>query len=65
VARRSTPFVEFLVMSPNGDRLAPTFGSLFNEEPLPVNGQITVPERPGFGLDLNRSLQLERPFGRG
>ncbi len=65
VARRTSPFVEFLVMSPKGDALAPTFGSLFNEEPLPVNGQITVPERPGFGLDLNRSLQLERPFGRG
>lgn len=63
LTRPSTPFVEFLVMSPNADINVPTLGSLLVGEPLPVNGVITVPERPGFGVELNRALPLERPYG--
>jgi len=40
------------------------FRPLLLDEPVPVNGRLRVPERPGFGVELNRELELERPFAR-
>jgi L-rhamnonate dehydratase len=64
VTRPSTQFVEFLMMSPEADEVVPMFTPLLLDEPVPVNGRLQVPERPGFGVELNRELELERPFAR-
>ncbi|MFO0980384.1 MAG: L-rhamnonate dehydratase [Planctomycetota bacterium] len=63
LATSNAPFAEFLVMSPSADRIVPVLGNLFTGEPLPENGFIAVSERPGFGVDIDRSrVQLSRPF---
>ena len=60
----NAPFAEFLVMSPAADRIVPVLGNVFVGEPLPENGYVTVPDKPGFGLEIDRShVTLERPFG--
>jgi len=64
VTRPSTQFVEFLMMAPAADEVVPMFQPLLLDEPVPVNGRLRVPERPGFGVELNRELELERPFAR-
>jgi L-rhamnonate dehydratase len=38
------------------------FTPLLLGEPVPENGRLEVPDTPGFGVELNRSLPLERPF---
>lgn len=62
--RPSTPFAEFLMMAPQADRVVPMFSPLFPDEPVPENGRLPVAalDRPGFGVELDRSLRLERPF---
>ncbi len=64
--RTSSPFAEFLMMAPEADRVVPMFSPLFSEEPVPEGGRLDVGtlDRPGFGVELNRSLPLERPFAR-
>ncbi len=57
-ARAATPFSEFLMMHPTATGLTPMFDPLLLGEPLPVGGVITVPDTPGFGVELNRSLDL-------
>jgi L-rhamnonate dehydratase len=52
------------MMAPPADEVVPMFRPLLLDEPLPVNGRPQVPERPGFGVELNRSLTFERPFPR-
>ena len=41
------PMAEFLILSPKGDTIVPLFGALFTDEPLPKNGFIDLPDRPG------------------
>ena len=56
---------EFVMMSEQADKIEPNFGTLFVEEPLPEAGYITLPDTPGFGLELNRdALNLVRPYAR-
>lgn len=50
-------------MSPNADSIVPYFGDLFLDEPLPKDGFIDLPDRPGFGVTLNKTL-LRRPYVR-
>jgi L-rhamnonate dehydratase len=64
MTRVNAPFAEFLVMSPTGTELVPMFSPLFDGEPIPEGGRIRLDERPGFGVELNRELPLERPFAR-
>jgi L-rhamnonate dehydratase len=66
VTRTGSPFAEFLMMAPEADRVAPMFAPLFMNEPVPENGRLPVAalDRPGFGVELDRSLALERPFPR-
>jgi hypothetical protein len=45
---------EFLNLSPKSDKIIPYFGSIFTDEPLPKDGFIDLPDRPGFGVTLNR-----------
>ena len=63
----SVPMAEFLVMSENADALVPNFGDMFVEEPMPVDGYVTLPsDRPGWGLEFNKkALGLVRPFPHG
>ena len=59
-----SPFAEFLMMAPEADRIAPMFGDLFLDEPVPAGGRLRVSDAPGFGVELNRSLGLARPHAR-
>lgn len=46
--------------APDGKSVQPSFGNLFLNEPLPVNGKIEVAalDAPGFGLILNPAVKL-------
>jgi L-rhamnonate dehydratase len=57
------PMAEFLIMSPQADKIVPLFGNLFTNEPLPKDGYLDLPERPGWGVELNKKeLHLKRPY---
>jgi L-rhamnonate dehydratase len=62
IASDATPFAEFLMMAPQADRIVPMFSPLFVDEPVPADGYLDVPDRPGFGVELNPKLKRERPF---
>jgi L-rhamnonate dehydratase len=64
--RPNQPFAEFLMMAPAADRVVPMFQPLLLGEPVPEQGRVRVADldRPGFGVELNRELALERPFPR-
>jgi len=66
VTRPSNPFAEFLMMAPEADRVVPMFSPLFLDEPVPEGGRLALSalDGPGFGVELDRSLAFERPFGR-
>ncbi len=67
VTRQNSPFAEFLMMSPKADVVAPMFHPQLTGEPVPKNGKLTLAElgdAPGFGVELNRSLALHRPYSR-
>lgn len=55
------PMAEFLMMSPAADEMAPIFGDIFIDEPLPQDGYLHLPDKPGWGIELNRDgLNLRR-----
>ena len=62
-ARASVPFAECIITSASGAEVAPAFGDLFVQEPLPEGGQLVAAalSAPGFGLELNPDLELVRP----
>ena len=62
-AFHNCPVAEFINLSPDADKISPYFGGLFPDEPLPADGFIDLPDRPGFGVTLNRE-GLHRPFAR-
>lgn len=63
MAFANCPLAELLILSPKGDKMQPLFGDLFTDEPLPVDGEVTLdPHKPGFGVTLNPAVKLERPF---
>ncbi len=62
IASDATPYAEFLMMSPQADRIVPMFSPLFANEPVPVDGCIAVSDSPGFGVELNPELKWTRPF---
>jgi L-rhamnonate dehydratase len=62
ITRVDAPFAEFLVMSPDGAEIVPMFTPLLLGEPVPEGGRIRLGDEPGFGVELNRALPLERPF---
>jgi L-rhamnonate dehydratase len=62
-AQPGTPFVEYINLSPSGDRVVPVFGRLFSGESLPVKGEIVLSNEPGWGLTVNRDdVVLRRPY---
>jgi L-rhamnonate dehydratase len=62
ITRHNSPYAEFLMMSPNADQVVPMFTPLLLDEPVPVNGRMRVPDRPGFGVRLNPACALTRPY---
>jgi L-rhamnonate dehydratase len=55
MAFSNTPFQEVLAMSADGMEIIPLWGDLFSGDPLPENGYIRPPDRPGWGITLDRS----------
>lgn len=62
LTRHNSPFAEFLMMAPGADEVVPMFSPLLLDEPVPENGRMTVPERPGFGVRLNPECPRQRPY---
>jgi L-alanine-DL-glutamate epimerase-like enolase superfamily enzyme len=54
----NSPFAEFLSVA-EGTTVRPIFDSIIGE-PLPINGRITLDDKPGFGVELNRDYLV--PF---
>ncbi len=55
------PFVEYCITSPKGDEITSVFGNMFDGEPLPLDGTITLSDAPGWGLELRRdAVRLKR-----
>ena len=48
--------------SPDGKSVHPSFGNLFTNEVLPINGRVDLGDEPGFGLELNPNAELV-PYG--
>jgi len=50
--------VHLIAAVPNGHivEYMPWTRALFEDPPLPVNGEMTVPSRPGLGLELTRAI---------
>ena len=34
-------------------------GKIFTNEPVPVNGEVTLTDKPGFGAEFNNEVELE------
>ncbi len=66
VTRHNSPFAEFLMMAPKADQVVPMFTPLLLDEPVPVNGRMSVGvlDKPGFGVRLNPACELHRPYPR-
>lgn len=63
ISQPHCPFCEYLNTSPDCLSFPSVFGSLFENEILPVNGKIKLNDEPGFGMNLNRkNLNLNRVF---
>jgi len=64
-ANVNCPMGELIVLAPEADRVWPLFGDLFTDEPMPVDGYVTLTDKPGFGVTLNKEkLNLVRPYPR-
>ncbi len=62
VTQHNSPFAEFLMMHPQASEVVPMFSPLLANEPVPENGRLKVPDRPGFGVEIDPASKLERPF---
>ena len=55
MSNTNSPFAEFISVG-EGKDVQPIF-TVIEDEPLPVNGHITLdPTKPGFGVSLNRDV---------
>jgi L-rhamnonate dehydratase len=50
----NSPFAEYLSVG-DGVTVRPIFDAILGE-PLPVDGHVTLSDKPGFGVELNRDL---------
>jgi len=64
ITQHNSPFSEFLMMKPAADKVIPMFAPLLLDEPIPENGRMKLPDRPGFGVRLNPECELQRPYDR-
>jgi L-rhamnonate dehydratase len=54
MASANGPFQEVLAMSHDGSEIVPIWNGLLTGDPLPENGLVRPPDRPGWGIELNR-----------
>jgi L-rhamnonate dehydratase len=64
VTRSDIDLAEFPIVSPDGDRVVPIHAPYLVGEPAPEAGRFDPGDAPGFGLELDRSLPLVRPFDK-
>jgi len=62
ITQHNSPFAEFLMMHPVPNEVIPMFSPLLVGEPVPERGRLTLPDTPGFGVELDPASTLERPF---
>jgi len=62
ITRSEFDVAEYPVVSAEGDALVPLHAPYLVGETLPVRGMHDPGDAPGFGLELDRSLPLQRPF---
>lgn len=62
VATKNCPFGEFFMMHPTGEEIWPMLAPIILGEPLPENGRVVLPDRPGFGVEINFEHPRRRPF---
>jgi L-rhamnonate dehydratase len=60
MTRENTPFAEFLMMAPDAASVVPMFHPLLLDEPVPQGGKVRLTRKPGFGVRLNKAIELER-----
>jgi L-rhamnonate dehydratase len=59
IASQTGPaFCEYVAASPDGRSIQPVFGDLFDGEPLPEQGRLTLSDAPGFGMELRDTGML-------
>ena len=65
-AFQNCPLAEYINLHPTSDGIVPYFGGLFEDEPLPKDGWIDLPDRPGFGVTLSADTRkrMRRPHAR-
>lgn len=54
--KTNSPFAEYLMVSPNADKVVPQYYPLIKDEPMPINGKLKVNDNPGFGVELNKDI---------
>lgn len=52
MATPNGPFQEILAMSPDGSEIVSIWDGLLTGDPLPHNGAVRPPDRPGWGVEL-------------
>ncbi len=57
MSNSNSPFAAYLSVS-DGTEVRPIFDAII-DEPLPVDGHVTLNDKPGFGVELNRDLLEE------
>lgn len=62
ITQHNSPFAEFLMMHPVPSEVVPMFSPLLTGEPVPDRGRLTLPDTPGFGVELDPASALERPY---
>jgi L-rhamnonate dehydratase len=64
ITRHNSPFAEFLMMHPDASEVVPMFSPQLLGEPVPKHGRLKVSalDNPGFGVELNPEISLERPY---
>jgi L-rhamnonate dehydratase len=50
------------MMHPEASEVVPMFSPLLSNEPVPERGRLKVPDRPGFGVEIDPGAKLERPY---
>ena len=64
VTRHNSPFAEFLMMAPETRRGRADVPPAAGRRAGPGEGADAVSRPPGFGVELNPDVALERPFAR-
>jgi L-alanine-DL-glutamate epimerase-like enolase superfamily enzyme len=59
ISSTATPFNEFINLHPTAEKVVPIFGGIFTNEPVPINGEVTLTDLPGFGAEFNDEVELE------